>query len=144
MWLPESRALYAHAAIVLVGCQTDTRDHSDTLAILDDERPITADVGRAIASALRVHAFVECSKHNADSMLGATRVLLAAKSSSSSKGGNDDDSDNGNGNDDNNNDSGSKKSQKKKSKRQRKSKTKAIKNDDNNDRKDKESSCAIS
>eukprot|EP00052_Salpingoeca_macrocollata_P033118 m.327002 g.327002 ORF g.327002 m.327002 type:complete len:178 (-) comp47241_c0_seq1:40-573(-) len=77
LWVPEMRKLLPDAALVLVGLQADTRDDKDTLTVLDNEHPIEAAQGAAVAARLGI-AFAECSHTDPTSMQQAVHAICVA------------------------------------------------------------------
>ncbi|CAF1071836.1 unnamed protein product [Rotaria sordida] len=62
-WNPEVRHYCRSCPVILVACKIDLRTDSQTIANLKqtDEKPITTDIGRQIATQIKANAYMECS-----------------------------------------------------------------------------------
>jgi small GTP-binding protein len=62
-WVPEIRHFCGQCPVILVACKIDLRTDSQTIAQLkrEGEKPATYDMGKQIATQMKVDAYMECS-----------------------------------------------------------------------------------
>jgi Ras family protein A len=62
-WIPEIRHFCGHCPVILVACKTDLRSDPQVIKKLKEqgEKPVATELGKHIASQIKVDAYMECS-----------------------------------------------------------------------------------
>ncbi len=88
VWNPEIRHFCGRCPVILVACKIDLRTDLNTIEKLKEqnEKPVTTEVGKKIATQIKADAYIECSAKTRegihDLFIHAARLSLEKRSES--------------------------------------------------------------